>query len=398
MSHFNLRTAFFQHIAQTSNDPLALTISHGNGCHLFDCDGKQYIDLISGISVSSLGHNNPEIFRTVSEQLQKHLHVMVFGEYILSPQVRLAEAITSILAPSLNKVYFTNSGAEAIEGAIKLAKGYSGRSEIIACKNGYHGSTNGALSLMGNETYKRKFRPLLPDIGFIEFNNHSSLKLITKKTAAVFIEPVQSETGYIPATQEFIHELRTRCNQTGALLVIDEAQSGFGRTGRYFGFEHYNILPDILVLAKALGGGFPLGAFIASDEIMNTLSSGAGLGHLTTFGGHPVSCAASLAAVQIITQTGFCDEVERKGNVFRQLLFAKSQYFQITGKGLMIALHFYNETLCRKVIHNCLEKGVIADWFLFAPNSLRISPPLIITDELITEAADIIIDSVAKSI
>jgi len=390
----NLRTAFFQHLAQTCEAPPAINISHGEGCFLYDTDERQYIDLISGIAVSSLGHNNPEILKAVSEQLQQHLHVMVFGEYILSPQVNLAKKLASLLPANLSKVYFTNSGAEAIEGAMKLAKRFTGKSEFISCKNAYHGSTQGALSLMGNETYKQAYRPLLPNIRHIEFNNIESLELINSNTAAVFTEPVQSETGYLAADTEFMHKLRKKCYECGTLLVFDEAQSGMGRTGKLFGFEDFNITPDILVLAKAVGGGFPLGAFIASSEIMDTLGSNPPLGHLTTFGGHPISCAASLAALSIISQPDFLNDVQRKAQYFQKLITEMNPGQKITGKGLMLAIHFENETICQKAITNCLDKGLIADWFLFAPNAMRLTPPLIISDELLYQSAVIINESI----
>jgi acetylornithine/N-succinyldiaminopimelate aminotransferase len=394
MATNNLRTSFFQHLAQTSENPPAINISHGEHCFLYDTDGRQYIDLISGITVSSLGHNNSEILEAVSHQLHHHLHVMVYGEYILSPQVKLAEKLASLLPENLSKIYFTNSGAEAVEGAMKLAKRFTGKTEFISCKDAYHGSTQGALSLMGNETYKQSFRPLLPDVRYIEFNNIESLDLISNKTAAVFTEPVQSETGYIAADPDFMYKLRAKCDECGALLVFDEAQSGIGRTGKLFGFQHYGITPDILILAKALGGGFPLGAFIASAEIMDTLMSDPPLGHLTTFGGHPVSCTASLAAINIISQNNFLQDVHRKGNDFKKILSDMNPGFKITGKGLMLAIHFDKETNCEKVIHHCLLKGLITDWFLFAPHALRLSPPLVISDELLIQSAEIISESI----
>lgn len=389
-----LRLQFFNHLAQTAENPPALEITHGNGCFLYDSAGKEYLDCISGISVASLGHNNQKIKQAVIDQVSKHAHVMVFGEYIFESQVWLASKLASLLPSHLSSVYFTNSGAEAIEGAMKLAKRYSGRSKIVACKNAYHGSTQGALSLMGNEFFKQAFRPLLPDVHFIEFNNCRSLQLIDNHTAAVFVEPIQSETGYLPATNEFLNELREKCNQTGALLVMDEVQSGMCRTGKMFGFEHFNIFPDVLVLAKALGGGYPLGAFIAPKQIMDTLGFDPPLGHITTFGGHPVSCAASLALIEELLQQGFMDDVVKKEKLFRKLLSLHMDPERISGKGLMLAVHFEDEKQCQQTIFKCLEAGLIADWFLFAPNAMRITPPLIIDEQQIEKICEIIAGAV----
>lgn len=319
---------------------------------------------------------------------------MVFGEYILEPQVKLAAKLASLLPSHLTSVYFTNSGTEAIEGAMKLVKRCTRKSKIVACKNAYHGSTQGALSLMGNEFFKQAFRPLLPDIHFIEFNNCSDIQFIDDMTAAVFIEPVQSETGYLTASAEFINEIRKRCDQTGSLLVMDEVQSGMCRTGKMFGFEHFNIFPDILVLAKALGGGYPLGAFIASKQIMDTLGVDPPLGHITTFGGHPVSCAASLATLEELLQSGFREGISEKEKLFRKLLSKCINPDRITGKGLMLAIHFDDEKKCQSTIFKCLESGLIADWFLFAPHAMRITPPLIIDESLIEKACGLITDAV----
>lgn len=385
-----LRHAFFSHIAQTCDHPPAIEISRGSGCTLWDTSGRAYIDLISGISVSSFGHGNPQIIEAVKSQLESHCHVMVFGEYILRPQTLLAKKLAEILPSNLQTVFFTNSGAEAIEGAMKLAKRFTGRTKIIACLNAYHGSTQGALSIMGNESFKQAFRPLLPDISFIGYNDVQSLDEIDDKTACIFLEPIQSETGYLPANPEFIQEVRKRCNENGALMILDEVQSGMGRTGHLFGFEAYAIIPDILILAKAFGGGFPLGAFISSYEIMNSFATNPPLGHLTTFGGHPVSCAASLAAIEIAEKKEFLSEVTRKGKLFRTLLEKTFLPEKISGIGLMLAIHFDSEKICSKLIERCRQKGVLADWFLFAPNALRIAPPLVIDDASIQKSCQII--------
>lgn len=392
--NLTLRSQFFNHLAQTAADPPALEISHGNGCYLYDTDGREYLDCISGISVASLGHNNAGIKKAVTDQINAHSHVMVFGEYILHPQVTLAAKLASLLPQTLSSVFFTNSGAEAIEGAMKLVKRYTGKSKLVACKNAYHGSTQGALSLMGNEFFKQAFRPLLPNVHFIEFNNCDELHVIDQDTAAVFVEPVQSETGYLPGSAEFIEALRIRCDQTGALLVLDEVQSGMCRTGKMFGFEHYNICPDVLVLAKALGGGYPLGAFITSKHIMDTLGFDPPLGHITTFGGHPVSCAASLAVLNEVLQNGFKERVTEKEQLFRSLLSKHISPEKISGRGLMLAIHFENETKCKKIIYNCLDHGLLADWFLFAPNAMRITPPLIIDEQQIEKICEIIAGAV----
>jgi acetylornithine/N-succinyldiaminopimelate aminotransferase len=360
-----LRPFFFRHLAQTTPDPPALEISDANGCYLFDISGKKYLDFISGIAVSSAGHKNQDIARAVKEQVDKFSHVMVFGEYVLSPQVQLARKLSEMLPSPLSSVYLTNSGAEAVEGAMKLAKRFTGRSKFIAFRNAYHGSTQGALSLMGNEFFKQSFRPLLPDVHFIEFNNVDDLKFIDKHTAAVFAEPIQSETGYIPATPDFMQKLREKCSQEGALLVLDEAQSGFGRTGKMFGFEHFTIIPDILILAKALGGGFPLGAFVASKAMTDTLSFDPPLGHITTFGGHPVSCAAALAFIGFIQTQGFAEAISEKESLFKNHL--KNYAENITGKGLMLALHLNDEQQCLRALEKCMKSGLLADWFLFAP-------------------------------
>jgi len=388
-----LRTQFFQNLAQLCDNPPCVEISHGKNCFLYDTSGKEYIDFISGISVSSFGHNNKKIIDAVKCQLDKHLHIMVYGEYIISPQVELAEKVLSYLPENLSKVYLTNSGTEAIEGAMKLAKRYTGKHKIVACKNAYHGSTQGALSIMGNEFYKQAYRPLLPCVEFMEYNNSSDVDFIDDNTACVVMEPIQSETGYNPANPDYLIKVREKCDETGALLILDEVQSGMGRTGSLFAFEKYGVVPDILVLAKAFGGGFPLGAFISSDKIMKSLSENPPLGHITTFGGHPVSCVASLAAFDIINENNFLYAVKEKGNLIRTLLNNNFGEENITGEGLMLAINFESEQKCQNVISYCLDKGLIADWFLFAPNRLRITPPLVIENDLIQKACNIIIEA-----
>lgn len=386
------RQLFLNHVAQTSATPLMLEIERAEGCCLHSVDGKKYIDLISGISVSSVGHRHPKVISAIEEQLRKHLHVMVYGEIIQSPQVKLAEMLTKNLPASLHCVYFVNSGAEATEGAMKLAKRFTGRSEIIAFKNAYHGSTQGALSLVSDENFKVPFRPLLPGISHIEFNNHDDLKNISHKTACAFVEYVQGEAGAVEGNKDFLVALRKKCNETGTLIIADEIQTGYGRTGSLFAFEQYDCVPDILLLAKGMGGGMPLGAFISSKGIMQTLSFNPALGHITTFGGHPVSCAASLAILEIILEMDLKKEVERKEKLFRSLLHHKL-IKNISGKGLLLGAEFQNAKTNHEVIVKCLERGLITDWFLFSPNKMRIAPPLIMQDEMIEESCKIILDS-----
>ncbi len=374
------RQLFLQHLAQTSDFPLCLEIEKAKGIYLFDKSGKKYIDLISGISVSNLGHCNPFVISAINNQLKKYSHLMVYGEYVQSPQVMLAKKLTSLLPKNLSSVFFVNSGAEATEGALKLAKRYKGRTEIIAFKNAYHGSTHGALSVMGNEVLKIKYRPLLPDIRFIEFNNEKQFVQISEKTACVIIEPVQGEAGVKIPEKNFLSNLRKRCNETGALLIFDEAQTAFGRTGTMFAFEQFGVTPDILLLAKAFGGGMPLGAFVSSKKIMDSLKSNPALGHLTTFGGHPVCCAAALAAIEVLENEKLISGVKKKEKLFKIYLRHK-RILEIRSIGLMMALQFESAVENQKIINNCLENGLVTDWFLFCGDSMRIAPPLNITED-----------------
>lgn len=389
------RQLFFSNLAQTSPEPLALEIEKSEGIYLFDTSGKKSIDLISGISVSNVGHRHPKVVEAINAQLCKYMHLMVYGEYIQAPQVKLAEKLTSLLPKSLDSVYLVNSGAEAVEGALKLAKRYTGRSEIISFKNSYHGSTQGALSVMGNEEFKQAYRPLLPDIKFLNFNSVVDLENISSKTAGVIIEPVQGEAGVIPADPDFLIALRKKCNETKTLLIFDEIQTGIGRTGTMFAYEQYNVIPDILLLAKALGGGMPIGTFISSKEIMSSLSNNPVLGHITTFGGHPVCCASALAAIKVIEEEYLIETVKYKETLFRTYL-KHPAIKNIRSKGLLIAVEFENSEINMKVIKNCIEKGVITDWFLFNDYSMRIAPPLIITEEEIKHSCEIIISVLNK--
>jgi acetylornithine/N-succinyldiaminopimelate aminotransferase len=389
------RQLFLNHIAQTSDVPLMLEIEKAEGIYLFDTKGKIYIDMISGIGVSNIGHCHPKVVEAIKQQSEKFMHLMVYGEYIHNPQVQFAKLLTEQLPENLNTVYFVNSGAEATEGAMKLAKRYTGRSEIIYCKNSYHGSTQGALSVLGDEQLKNAFRPLLPDTRMIRYGEVKDLDFITAKTAAIIIEPVQAESGVTLATKEYFIQLRKKCNEAGTLLILDEIQTGFGRTGSLFCFQQYNFVPDILLLAKAMGGGMPVGAFISSNEIMNSLKNNPILGHITTFGGHPVTCAASKATLEVLLESKIYESVFQKEQLFLQLL-KHDAIKQIRSKGLLIALEFDTFETNKKIIDCCIENGLIADWFLFALHCLRIAPPLIITEDEIKLSCKIILESINK--
>ncbi len=387
------RQLFYSHIAQTSQTPLALEIEKAEGIYLFDTSGKKYMDLISGIAVSNVGHRHPKVLAAIRCQLDRYMHLMVYGEYIQSPQVRLAKLLADNLPENLNSVYFVNSGSEAVEGAMKLAKRYTSRTEIISFKNAYHGSTQGSLSIMGNEEFKTAFRPLLPDIRQIRFNNSDDLKYITNKTAAVFVETLQGEAGAVVPQNNFLKQLRERCNETKTLLVADEIQCGFGRTGKLFAFEHFDFIPDILCIAKGMGGGMPIGAFISSEEIMHSLTHNPILGHITTFGGHPVCCAASEATLNVLLEEQLAEQVAPKEQLFRTLL-KHPKIKSINGMGLLIAVEFESYEQNKAIIDKCIEKGVITDWFLFNANSMRIAPPLIITEDEIVMACNIILQCI----
>jgi len=384
------RQLFYQFLAQTSESPLAVEISGADGIYLYGPDKKKYIDLISGVSVCNAGHNNPKIAHAVTEQLKAYSHLMVYGEFIQSPQVQFADFLTSLLPEKLNNVYFVNSGSEAIEGAMKLAKRYTGKTEIIACKNAYHGSSQGALSILGNEEMKQSFRPLLPDICFIEFNKEDDLQHISERTACVVMEVLQSEAGIILPEENYLSKVAQRCQETSTLLVFDEVQTGIGRTGTHFAFEQYGVVPDILVLAKALGGGLPLGAFIASKEIMQCLTHNPVLGHITTFGGHPLSCAAGLASFRFLTENHLIESVAYKGELFCQLLADHPKVKEIRHKGLLMAVELGDADKLQSFIRLGLNKGIVSDWFLFCNTAFRISPPLIITEEEIHLTCDLI--------
>ena len=386
------RQHFYQYVAQTSPSPVGLLIEKAIGVYLFDPEGNKYLDLISGIAVSNLGHQHPAILSAIREQLDKHMHVMVYGEFIQSPQVRLATELAQHLPDELSNVYFTNSGAEAVEGAMKLAKRYTGKSRFVSFRNAYHGSTQGALSVCGNESLKSAFRPLLPGCSMAEFNDFRSLTLIDDQCAGVIVEAIQGEAGVILPEPEFLIRLQERCNESGALLILDEIQTGMGRTGKLFAMEHFGIVPDVLLLGKSFGGGLPLAAFIARKQVMSSLTTDPVLGHISTFGGHPLSCAAALASLREIAVPELLDKVSRQGKLFMSLL-KHPDIRSIRGLGLFIALEFENEKINQEVIKRCLAKGVITDWFLFAPNCLRIAPPLIISDDEIKFARNTILEA-----
>lgn len=383
---------FLKYLGQTSPYPLGLEVSRAEGCYLYDPSGKKYLDLISGFSVSNLGHSHPRIIKAIREQAGLYLHTMVYGELIQSPQVMYAKELIKTLPESLNQVFFVNSGSEAVEGALKLAKRYTGRPELVCFTNAYHGSTHGALSVMGNETYKTAFRPLVPSIRILEFNNIDSLGAISINTAAVIIEPIQAEAGILTGETGFFKALSNRCEEVGALLLFDEIQTGFGRTGTLFAFEQLGVIPDILLLAKALGGGMPLGAFIASAEIMNTLTNNPVLGHTTTFGGHPVCCAAGLASLQIILEQMLFTRALNLEKLIRNKLHHPA-ILEIRGKGLLLAAKLDSEDRVHQFFNLSLEKGLLFDYFLFCKDSIRIAPPLVMSDAEAVEMCRLIIET-----
>ena len=390
--NLNQRQLFLCHVAQTSPAPMALEIEKGEGVYLIDTKGKKYFDLISGISVSSLGHCHPKVVEAITKQANTFMHTIVYGEFVQSPQVNLAKALTDLLPASLDSVYFVNSGAEATEGAMKLAKRVTGRTEIISFKNAYHGSTHGALSIMGSEEFKNSFRPLLPDTKIIEFNNEEHLLQITERTACVVVEPVQAESGVNVPKNDFLKKLSARCKATGTLLVLDEIQTGFGRTGTLFAFEQFCIVPDVLLIAKAMGGGMPIGAFISSKANMDCFTNDPVLGHITTFGGNAVCCAASLATLTEINST----QLYKRAKNIEAIIHDKIKHplvKEIKSSGALIAVEFGDVDLNMRIIAKCIENGVISDWFLFCATAMRLSPPLIITDEELIEACDLIVAS-----
>ncbi len=388
----NLRSLFYQHCAQTSPTPLELEIIKAEGVYLFDQNHKKYIDLISGISVSNVGHCHPKVVKAIHEQVDKYMHLMVYGEYIYSPQVKLAKKLSSILPSHLNTTYFVNSGSEAIEGAIKLARKHTQRSELISCNNAYHGSTLGALSIMGNEEYKNSFQPLIPSTKLIRFGEIEDISLITKHTAAIVIESVQAEAGIRQAKPEFWQKLQQKCAETGTLIICDEIQTGIGRTGKMFGFQYANFSPDIITLAKGFGGGLPIGAFVTSSKIMSSFTNNPILGHISTFGGNPVTTVAALATLEVIEEENILPSIPQKADLFKKYLEKAPHVIDFRQAGLFMALEFDSFETNKKIIDICLSKGLITDWFLFDSKSMRIAPPLTISIEEIEISCKIIMD------
>ena len=382
---------FFKYQAQTTPHPLAMEISHAKGSYIYDINNKAYLDFVAGVSACPLGHNHPKVVEAIKEQLDKYMHVMVYGEYIQKPAVELTKLLAKNLPESLQKTYLTNSGTEAIEGALKLAKRATGRSQMIAAHKAYHGNTMGSMSVMGFEQRKQAFRPLLPDVKFIAFNSAKDLDKITTKTACVILETIQGGAGFIEPKNDYLAKVKNRCIQVGALLVLDEIQPGIGRTGKLFGFENYNCIPDILVTGKGLGGGMPIGAFTASTELMDLLQDHPKLGHITTFGGHPVIAASALATLTEITTSNLMQDAFEKEKLIRKRL-VHPLILEIRGKGLMLALITPSESIKTSLILKAQDNGLILFWLLFEPTAVRITPPLNISKDEIIAVCDLIID------
>ena len=389
----NNRQLFLQHVAQTSTAPLGIEMVEAAGVTLTDVDGKTYTDFIAGFSVCNIGHSHPEVVKAVQEQAAKYMHLIVYGEFIESPQVQYAALLAKHLPQNLDCVYFTSSGAEATEGALKLAKRVTGKTKIFACNKAYHGSTQGALSVMGDEYWRNAFRPLLPEVYHFNYNDDALVAAIDNTVACVIVEPVQAESGVTPGRKQWLAAIRKKCDEHCVLLIFDEIQSGFGRTGTLFAFEQMGVVPDVLLVGKALGGGMPLGAFISGHKLMRTLTVAPVLGHITTFGGHPVSCAAGKKAFEILLEEKYMDTVAAKSALLQTLLVHPS-ILKMQGIGLWFSLQFSSDMRAQKVAHACVQNGVITDWFLFAPDCIRVAPPLIITETEIRAACRIILASI----
>lgn len=388
-------SAFYTHIAQTSDQPMGLEIEKAEGCYIHGTNGNKYLDLISGIAVSSLGHRHPSVISAIKEQLDQHLHVMVYGEFIQKPQSRFARLLCNQLPEKLDRVYFVNSGTEANEGAMKLAKKFTGRQKFVAFHNSYHGDTQGSLSVTGRNIYRDPYKPLLPNVHFIDFNDPDQLDTIDDKTAAVILEPIQGEGGVIPANSDWLKAVRKQCNETGSLLIFDEIQTGFYRTGSLFAFENYGVVPDILCLAKAMAGGMPMGAFVSSTEIFEVFKSNPPLNHVTTFGGHPVSCAAAYANLQTLLDGDFKQKAEWIEKIGREMLHGKG-ITEVRGKGAMLGLQLTGAELTQKVVVDCFKKGIILGWTLHSNSLVRIAPPLIIEPEILEDTFSTILSSIRK--
>ncbi len=390
------RQIFLQHVGQTSGSPLQMEIERAEGIYFYTPEGKRYTDLVSGVSVSALGHGHPAVVEAVKKQAEQHMHLMVYGEFVQSPQTKYANWIVNHLPESLDVVYYVNSGSEAIEGAMKLAKRATGRPGIVAFNKAYHGSTHGAMSIIGDPAFQMGYLPMLPGIIHLDFNDAAGLEQITEETAGVVIEPIQAEAGIIVPEQGFLEKVRERCNATGALMILDEIQTGFGRTGKLFAFEHYGVQPDIVCFAKSFGGGMPLGAFISSHERMQTLTHHPALGHITTFGGHPVSCAAGLAAQEYIAQHGLIEHANAMGALYRELMVHEG-IDHVRGKGLFLAVQFNEKVDREKLMQHIFENGIVLDQFLFCSNAFRIAPPLIISDKEVRESVSMLLDALDRS-
>jgi len=386
-----MKSDFFKYQAQTSPHPLALEITKAEGSYVYDTQGKKYLDFIAGVSANTLGHNHPAVVNAIKDQADKFLHVMVYGEFVQKPQVELSKFLVKHLSPALNSVYLTNSGTEATEGALKLAKRVTGRYEIIAAKNAYHGNTQGSMSVCGKEEQNSAFRPLIPGVKFIQFNNESNLDLITNRTAAVILETIQGGAGFIEPKNNYLQKVKQKCEQVGTLLILDEIQSGIGRTGKFYGFENYNVIPDILVTGKGLGGGMPIGAFISSKKYMDTLVENPKLGHITTFGGHPVIAAAALATLQELFRSTLIHDSLKKEKLIRKLLIHPS-IIEIRGRGLMLAIILKDSDSVNQMILKAIDKGLLLFWLLFESNAIRITPPLTINNNEIEEGCNIILN------
>lgn len=386
-----MKEDFFTYQAQTTPHPLAMEISHAEGSYIFATNGKKYLDFVAGVSACSLGHRHPKVVNAIKEQLDKYLHVMVYGEYIQQPAVALTKLLASLLPDPLEKTYLTNSGTEAIEGSLKLARRVTGRSQIIAAKLAYHGNTMGSMSVMGYEERKQAFRPLIPDVSFISFNDEDDLEQITNKTAGVILETIQGGAGFIAPKNDYLRKVKKRCEEVGALLILDEIQPGFGRTGKLFGFQNYDMTPDIVVMGKGMGGGLPIGAFTASSEMMNQLQDNPKLGHITTFGGNPVIAAAALATLEEISQSDLMSETLEKEKLIKSLL-VHPLITEIRGVGLMLALITVTPDIANEIVLKCQDNGLILFWLLFEPKAVRITPPLTISKEEIKEGCQIILE------
>lgn len=388
----SLKEDFIKYQAQTSPYPLAMEVSHAVGSYIYDTNNKKYLDFVAGVSACSLGHQHPRVNQAIIDQLNKYSHVMVYGEYAQYPAVQYCKLLAEHLPASLNKVYLVNSGTEACEGALKLVRRVTGRSQLISCHNAYHGNTMGSMSVMGFEERKQVFRPLIPDVDFITFNNEEDIAKITIKTAGIILESIQGGAGFIEPQNNFLAKVKKRCDEVGALMIVDEIQPGFGRTGKLFGFENYNVVPDVVIIGKGMAGGMPVGGFIASEKYMDLLTHDPKLGHITTFGGHPVIAAASLATLEEILEKDYAKQSLEKEKLFRSLL-VHPLIEEVRGKGLMLAAMTKDAETTNQVIFKCQEKGLILFWLLFEPNAIRITPPLTISNEEINEGCGIIIEA-----